>query len=334
MENNTWYHQNKRDPIGGCDTEILPSQQDKRLFLAEQDTVILPIQSSGYQTTSNLPYKVLASLPRPMQRLFVVLLNRARDPEADVYYTNSQDAIDTRIAVWGWLPWLALTSALGMLSIAYALALSRDGGTGLRAFFYPGLLLIYLPTVVRLISPAASRAERIGLLCITGICCYLIKVMSSPLYFSFFNEFLHWRTVDDIVRSGHLFSVNALLPVSPYYPGLEIVTDALSALSGLDTFNSGLVVIGIARLLMILTLFALNEQMLKSARMASIATVLYMANPHFLLYDSQFGYKSLAIPIAVFILLMIEYSQSIFFRLSRIKFANPLLLFAKANQKG
>src|SRR5436305_658704 len=98
-----------------------------------------------------------SSLPRPVQCLFVALLNRVRDPEPETYYTNHQDALGRQVTSWGWLPWLTLISTLGMLSVAYAFANSRDGGTGVRAFFYPGSLLIYTPTVVRLMSPVPSR---------------------------------------------------------------------------------------------------------------------------------------------------------------------------------
>jgi hypothetical protein len=34
-----------------------------------------------------------------------------------------------------------------------------------------------------------------------------------------------------------------MLPVSPYYPGLEIVTNAISTMTGLNTFYAGIVVI-------------------------------------------------------------------------------------------
>src|SRR5258708_32827594 len=114
-----------------------------------------------------------------------------------------------------------------------------------------------------------------------GFCLYLIKITASPTYFSMYDEFLHWRTADNIMATGHLFTANSLLPVSAYYPGLEIVTNALSTLSGLNTFYSALLVIGVARLIMILALFLLNEQMMHSSRIASIATLIYMGNPHF-----------------------------------------------------
>ena len=234
----------------------------------------------------------------------------------------------------GWLPWITVINALGVLLITYAFTNSRDGGPGLDTVFYPGLLLIFTPTMFRLISPAALRAERVSLLCITGLGLYLVKVVSSPLYFSFFDEFLHWRTVDDIAQSGHLFVANSTLPVSPYYPGLEIVTNAFSTISGLDSFHSGLVVVGVGRLLMVLTLFGLNEQILKSARMASIATMIYMVNPHFLVFDSQYAYELLALPLAVFVMFTIAPHQWVSVRLTRLEHVTPFVLFAKTGRKG
>jgi len=304
--------------------------QEESHSVLEQQTVKLP---SIHETTFDLPHKILDSLPKPIQHLLVTIRNRVRDPNPEVYYMSHPNAAGALSTTWGWLPLLALTSALGMLLIAFGFANSRYGNTELQFFFYPGILLIFIPPVIRLISPSASRTERIGLLCIVGICCYLIKVMSSPLYFSSYDEFLHWRTVDDIARSGHLFSENALLPVSSYYPGLEIVTNSFSTVSGLDTFHSGLIVLGVARLLMILTLFALNEQILKSARMASIATILYMANPHFLLFDSQFAYESLALPLATFVMFAMAPNQWVSTRLERLKPIAPIMVFANAGHK-
>ncbi len=239
----------------------------------------------------------------------------------------------TQVVALGWLPLLALTSALGMLLVAYAFHASRLGEAGLDTFFFAGILLIFIPPLARLISPAPSRIERIGLVCMVGLYCYLIKVMASPLYFSFFDEFLHWRTVNDIASSGHLFSENALLPVSSYYPGLEIVTNALASLGGLDTFTAGLIVIGFARLLMILSLFALYEQLLNSSRVASIATMIYMANPHFLLFDAQYGYESLALPLATFVMFALSPHQTVSTRLKRLKPMAPFVMFAKERSK-
>ena len=339
LANNVRDPQNEQGSTVEQDTVILSGVPRRTQLVAlvtdtvEQDTVILPVPPPDHGRNFTPFRQALDRLPGPMHHLLISLLHRAGDPQPEAYDADRQDTLALRLAIWGWLPWLAFASALGMALIAYAFASSRDGGTGLRIFFYPGLLLIFAPTVLRLLSPAPSRTERIGLLCVVGVCCYFIKVMGSPLYFSFYNEFLHWRTADDIARGGHLLTQNVLLPVSSYYPGLEIVTDAFSRLSGIDTFSSGLVVIGVARLLLILALFALNEQLFKSARMASIATILYMANPHFLLYDSQFAYESLALPLAVFVLLATTIYQSLFLRFSKSASSFSMLPLPKAQSR-
>jgi hypothetical protein len=135
--------------------------------------------------------------------------------------------------------------------------------------------------------------------------------MLSPLTFHSIDDFLHWRTVDDIAESGHLFSPNSVLPVSPFYPGLEIVTNAVSTLSGLSTFHSSFIVLGAARLLAILSLFMFYEQITKSARIAGIGLLIYIANPHFLFFDTTFAYGSLAVALAAFVLFALAFQKTL-----------------------
>lgn len=80
--------------------------------------------------------------------------------------------------------------------------------------------------------------------------------------------------------------------MSPYYPGLEMVTDALSTMTGLSIFQAGIAVISAARILMVLSLFMFYEQVTKSSRMASIATMIYMLNPHFLFSTQNSAMKA------------------------------------------
>jgi hypothetical protein len=203
----------------------------------------------------------------------------------------------------GMIPILALTnaSALLMISISYYLSVLGYGNNVLESLFLSGLLLMFVPNLLRLLSPTPSRMERIGLLCVLGIYFYLTYFMTSPQHVFWFDEFLHWRTVADILQSGHLFSTNAMLPASPYYPGLEIVTDAISTMTGLSAFYAGIIVINVVRILIVFSLFLLYERITDSSRMAGIAVLIYMANPHFLLFDALFSYETLALPLATFL---------------------------------
>ena len=247
-------------------------------------------------------YILFRKLPTPIQNMIITLYTRMQDPNPEELHTIAPKTAKSGTLVWGWFPILTFTSALGTLLVAYADITSRYVKTDVSIFFWLGLLLVFMPPMARLISPTASRFERISLLCVVGICLYLLKVMYNPLNFFTYDEFLHWRTAQDLARSGHLFAVNALLAVSPDYPGLEIVTNELSSLSGLNIFYAGVTVVGAARIVMILSLFMLNEQIMKSARMAAIATMIYMCNEHFIFFDAQFAYESLALPLATFMM--------------------------------
>ncbi len=201
------------------------------------------------------------------------------------------------------LPLLALVGAGGLLLVAVAMAEAWVGRRWAEPLFWVGLLVLFVPVAGRLLGEPASRGERIGLLALLGLELYLVKVLRSPLSFSFYDELLHVRTASDILEGGHLFRMNSLLPVSPYYPSLENVTVALAQLSGLSVFAAGLAILGAARLTLVLGLYLFYEQVSHSPRLATLSTLFYMVNPSFLFFDAQFAYESLALPLAALVLL-------------------------------
>ena len=117
-----------------------------------------------------------------------------------------------------------LTNAFGLLYVSYSFYLSvfNDSSLAVESCFFLGLLLMFVPNLLRLLSPAISRLERICLLCVLGLCFYLVQFMDSPLHFTSFDEFLHWRTADDILRTGHL-SVS-----TQCFPSVHITLDSKS----------------------------------------------------------------------------------------------------------
>jgi hypothetical protein len=76
-------------------------------------------------------------------------------------------------------------------------------------------------------------------------------------------------------------------------------------LTGLDVFGAGAILIGLARLMMLVSLFLLYEQVSGSARTASLASLIYTANSNFLFWSAQFSYESLALPLAVLALYVV-----------------------------
>lgn len=189
--------------------------------------------------------------------------------------------------------------------VALAYTASRDGVDWAAGIFWLSLLAIFLPTALRIVSPTIARKERIALVLLLGCSLYLVKVLQTPLDFTYYDEFLHWQTANSILNSRHLFSPNALLPVSSLYPGLETVTTAFASVSGMSLYESGIVTLGIARIGLMLALFLFYERISDSAEVGGLAALLYTANSNFVFFDSQFSYESLSLPVAMAILYLV-----------------------------
>jgi hypothetical protein len=223
---------------------------------------------------------------------------RHRAPSA---ISRSDPVSRTRPGIWP-LSMAAAAIGLGLVVVAVADTLSRDGSRWAEPLFWAGMALLWLPPILRIVGRAAGRDERIALLVLLGMALYVVKVLYSPRYFVRYDEFLHWRTAQDIAHTGALFGPNPLLPVSPLYPGLEIATSATAKLTGLSVFVSGTLVIGAARLVLIASLYLLYEKVTGSSGLAGAATAVYFTNPQFLIFDGSYAYESLALSLAVLVL--------------------------------
>lgn len=198
-----------------------------------------------------------------------------------------------------------LSSATGLMLVSAADALSRSGHKHGGVLFWLGLLAIFLPVTARLTSSSPTRNERVGLLVLLGFASYLVKVFRDPFRFLYADEFVHQYNAVSIVATHSLFHENPILPATPSYPGLEGPTAALASMTGVSTFTAGLVVIAVARLIMMLALFLLYETVTGSCRVAGLAAALYAASPHYLFFDADFSYESLALPIALLALVAV-----------------------------
>ena len=94
-----------------------------------------------------------------------------------------------------------------------------------------------------------------------------------------------------------------MLPVSPFYPGLEIMTNVISTTTGLNTFYAGDIVIFSSHLLMILALFLFYEQITGSSRMASIAMIICTWPIHIFSFSTcSIITRLLSLPLAIFMI--------------------------------
>lgn len=203
----------------------------------------------------------------------------------------------------GYLSLIAAGAAVGVLAVAVAFAGAREGESLADPLFWIGLGLIVGPICFRLLGSGAGYGERLGLIIALGLALYAVKVLHSPDGFTFHDELGQYRATDDILRTGQLYSDNPVVEVYPLYPGLQAVTAALSAMSGLSIFVSGLIVVGLARLVLMVALFAFLARISGSSRVAGLGTLIYAANPNFVFFDAQFSYESLAVPLAAACLL-------------------------------
>ena len=209
-----------------------------------------------------------------------------------------------RRSALGAMPLLALSAAAGLILVALGNTASREGLASAQPLFWGGLVVIYAPIALRLLSTSASREERLALSVLLGVALYLVKILYSPTAFTLHDELATWRQTSDFLETGHPLSPNSLVTGYAGFPGLEAISAALSNLSGLAIFPSGTIVIGIARLLLMLGLFLFFERATGSPRAAGIGIAIYVCNPSFYYFDSQFAYESLALVIAAAILLV------------------------------
>ena len=203
---------------------------------------------------------------------------------------------------WDCISAIALLSALCLGVIGYCDGAARAGEHWADNVFWVAIAVLYFPFALRLLWPGVAEGERVGLVLLLGLALYLVKVLNSPLGFTTYDEFLHWVTANTIVRDHRLFGLNTLLPVSSLYPGLELVTTAFAALSGLSVFPAGLVVIGAARLVFVSALYLVLRRVSGSPRIGSLGVLVY-TNSDFVFFDAQFSYESMALALAAMAML-------------------------------
>ena len=209
-----------------------------------------------------------------------------------------------------WLPVVALWGAAGIAMVSYSFALARANldldvarsSSSARSPPSAG------PRSVRMLAPSTGRSERILIVALTAVLFYWIKVLHDPVRLLLSDEFFfHLANTQGLVESGQLFDENLLLPVSGDYPGLALVTAALSELSGLGLFPCALLIIGLAKLVLSVALFLIFERLSGSARIAGVGALLYCAHSNYLFWSSQFSYESLSLPLlAVAVLCLVS----------------------------
>ena len=197
------------------------------------------------------------------------------------------------------------SASLGLSFVALANAIGREGIISAQPLYWMGLLLFIIPITMMLLDKEIKENERIILLLLVALGFYFFKIYHSPSNFTFHDELVHWRTASDILSTKALFHENTIIPTSALYPGLGMITSALVDLSGISIFQAGIIILGIAKCLGVLSLYFFYKLLFPSEYLASLAALIYCSNPSFIYFDSQFSYKSLSIPLLCFNLFLI-----------------------------
>ena len=197
---------------------------------------------------------------------------------------------------------MTISTALGLGCIQIADQRTFQGGNygTNHSFFWCGLILVFLPIALRATMRRTPRPERIALILLLAAALYVVKIESSPYAFTYNDEYIHWENTQHILNNGHIFQYNPLLPTAAYYPGLAALTASLVRLTGLSIFVSGLIIIGVARIIISACLYLAAEKMTGSSRAAAVSSIIYAANPMFLFWSAQFAYEDLGLPLAAF----------------------------------
>ena len=165
--------------------------------------------------------------------------------------------------------------------------------------FLLGISLQFAACAWRLLGAAAARTERIWVSLALGVGLFASYVMLQPFLLNAFDELTQMGTLVRLLDSHTLFPTNNILPVSPYYPGLELATSATKWVTGLPLIVDQLVVLTAVRIVLVLGVFLVVERVCRSSRAGGIGVLVYAASPQFYGFDAQYAYETIALAFAV-----------------------------------
>ncbi|MGN6472021.1 MAG: hypothetical protein ACTHK4_00020 [Mycobacteriales bacterium] len=221
-----------------------------------------------------------------------------------------------------WLTSPVMTA--GAVADCGAYAMSRTGVAGAAPLYWLGQVALVLPCIIICLRRTATGHSRLWALQLLAALQALLAWAYSPDRFRFPDEMQHLRTAHDIVHYGHLFVVNPMLPVSPGFPALEIVTTALSQVSGMSLFAAGIITSSVAHIVLVTAVFAWARALRLGPRRAAASALVYGFAPDFAYFDSLFTYTAIAAPF--FILAMRATARALTRRDGVLLIAPPLFL--------
>ena len=209
---------------------------------------------------------------------------------------------------------VTLVVSLGLFAQCLGDTLARFGTEEpALPLFFLGLIAIFAPCAWRLTASEATRRERVQVSLVLGVGLLASFLVRSPLILDELGELFHLATLTRMIATRQLFAANTMLPVSPYYPGLELLTTATKWITGLPLLLAELTVMLAARCVLVLAVFLVVERVCASSRAGGIGVLVYAASPRFYVFDGQYASETLALALAAglvyFLLVSIDQSR-------------------------
>lgn len=222
------------------------------------------------------------------------------------------------------------TTGLGLLCASIAMAVAPRHPELGQVLFFVGLAVPFAIFLTVLMVPRLGSLREITI-AILGLYPTMVYRMSSPLVLAGYDEHVHQQSLMNLLLGSGLFSPNPGLPVSPYYPGLEIFTGVVIRLTGLPVMLAISLVILLCRLLLVLIIYHSALLVTRSCRGASLVVAFYALSPHFYSFDSSFAYETLALTLGLGGILLLRRAQLADYAAARrLSFIASLVLVATA----
>lgn len=190
-------------------------------------------------------------------------------------------------------------AAIGVLTVAVSFAIGRAHGTGAETLVWVGRVLIWLPLMLIAVAPRVADAQRLAALVALALAQSLTKWMYAPRDLRFPDELQHLRTALEVAEHHTLAVSNPTLPVSPSFPGLEVLTDALSSLGDMSIFAAGTIVASVAHVALAVATFGLVRLLGRGGRLAAVAALVFAVGPHHPTFNTMFLYLAPALLLLV-----------------------------------
>jgi hypothetical protein len=193
---------------------------------------------------------------------------------------------------------IAYLFGVGGVRAAYLVA-ARTVDTDYILLFWTGFLAVLVATVAVGAGIHTRERTRWVLAVAYGLFTFLPKFLMSVSGPDFFDEFGHYRHAKDILAHHSAAITDNYLPITKYYPGIEVLTSAVHLVTRLSVWHSGQLVVAAAHVLSIIVVWRLAVALSVPAHMAFIAGIVFSLNPSFVYFDSEYAYESLGFPLAM-----------------------------------